>query len=89
MIKIYEYGSVKNEEIFSRVDVMTGGEDVVADIIYNVSKNGDKALVEYEERFDKAKLSSLLVSETEIDEAFSLVDKRLIEVCRCGCHAKR
>ena len=33
MIKIYEYGSVKNEEIFSRVDVKTGVEDVVADII--------------------------------------------------------
>ncbi len=82
MIKIYEYGSVKNEEIFSRVDVKTGVEDVVADIIYNVRKNGDKALFEYEERFDKAKLSSLLVSETEIDEAFSLVDKRLIEVIK-------
>lgn len=82
MIKIYEYGTVKNEEIFKRVDVKTGVEDVVADIIYNVRKNGDKALFEYEEKFDGAKMSSLLVSEDEISEAFSLVDKNLIEVIK-------
>lgn len=82
MIKIYEYGTVKNEEIFKRVDVKTGVEDVVADIIYNVRKNGDKALFEYEEKFDRAKMSSLLVSEDEISEAFSLVDKNLIEVIK-------
>lgn len=82
MIKIYEYGTVKSEEIFKRVDVKTGVEDVVADIIYNVRKNGDKALFEYEEKFDRAKMSSLLVSEDEISEAFSLVDKNLIEVIK-------
>lgn len=82
MIKIFEYGSVSNEDIFQRVDVKTGVEDVVADIIYNVRKNGDRALFEYEEKFDKAKMSSLLVSETEIEEAFSIVDKKLIEVIK-------
>ena len=69
MIKIYKYGEVSNDEIFARPDMATGVEDIVADIIYNVRKNGDKALYEYCEKFDKAKLDTLEVSAEEIDEA--------------------
>lgn len=73
MIKIYQYGDVSNDEIFSRVDVKTGVEDVVADIIYNVRKNGDAALFEYNKKFDKADLDTLEVSEAEIEEAFEII----------------
>ena len=64
MIKIYKYGEVSNDEIFARENIDAGVEDVVADIIYNVRKNGDKALYEYAEKFDKVKLSSLVLSNT-------------------------
>ena len=47
MIKIYKYGEVPNSEIFARPDMKTGVEDIVADIIYNVRKNGDAALLDY------------------------------------------
>lgn len=82
MIKIYKYGEVKNEEIFARDNIASGVEDIVSGIIENVKKNGDSALFEYCERFDKAKLSSLEVTEEEIDEAFSAVDKEFIEIIK-------
>ena len=82
MIKIYKYGEVSNSEIFARENIDTGVEDIVTDIIYNVRKNGDKALFEYAEKFDKVKLSSLEVTKEEIDEAFNLVDKDFIEIVK-------
>ena len=82
MIKIMKYGEVKNSEIFARVSPTVNVEEIVADIIYNVRKNGDKALFEYTEKFDKAKLSTLQVSDQEIDEAMSLVDDKFIEILK-------
>lgn len=80
MISILKYGEVSNDEIFARGTAVTDVSDIVADIIYNVRKNGDKALFEYCEKFDKADLSSLEVSEAEIEEAFNTVEPRFIEI---------
>ena len=44
---------------------------VVAEIIADVAKNGDSALIAYAERFDRAKLTSLEVEEGELDEALA------------------
>ena len=82
MIKILKYGEVENSEIFARSESKTNVEDIVSDIIANVRKSGDKALFEYCEKFDKAKLTSLLVSREEIDEALSLVEPRFLEVLK-------
>ena len=82
MIKIYKYGEVSAEEIFARENPTANVSDVVADIIANVSKRGDAALFEYSERFDKVALTSLEVTESEIEEAFSLVDKEFISILR-------
>ena len=82
MIKILKYNEVDNNEIFSRVENSINVESIVTDIINNVRTNGDKALYEYCEKFDKAQLSSLLVSEEEIDEAFSLVEPQFIEILK-------
>lgn len=59
-------------------------ELIVKDIIKNVHDNGDAALFEYTRRFDKADIhaETVLVSEEEIEEAYSLVDEELIEVIR-------
>ncbi len=80
MIKIYKYGEVSNKEIFERDDISSNVEDIVSGIIENVKKNGDKALFEYSEKFDKAKLDSFEVSETEINEAFEAVPKEFAEI---------
>ena len=80
MIKILKYGEVENKDIFSRVVPEVNVEDIVADIIKNVRENGDKSLFEYCEKFDGARLSSLLVTNEEIDEAFSSVEPEFIAV---------
>ena len=80
MIKIYKYGEVSYDEIFARDNIDAGVEDVVFDIIANVRKNKDKALFEYCERFDKASLTSLEVTEAEIDEAYASVDAEFISI---------
>ncbi len=80
MIKIMKYGEISKEEIFARGKTSFDVGDIVTDIINNVKVNGDKALFEYCEKFDKAVLSSLEVSEAEIEEAFSLVEPRFIEI---------
>lgn len=80
MIKIMKYGEISKEEIFARGKTSFDVADIVTDIINDVKRDGDKALLAYCEKFDKAKLSSLEVSEAEIDEAFSLVEPRFIEI---------
>ena len=82
MIKILEYGQVKNEEVFARVEPAVNVEDIVSEIIKDVRENGDSALYKYCEKFDKAKLSSLLVSEEEIEEAFNEVEPEFIEILK-------
>ena len=82
MIKIYNYGEVSNSEIFARENISANVQDIVSDIISNVRKNGDKALFEYCLKFDKAELSSLEVSNEEIEEAFTLVEPKFIEILK-------
>lgn len=82
MIKIMQYGLVSAEEIFARTEPTFDVSDIVTDIIENVKANGDKALLEYCEKFDKAKLDSLEVTEAEIEEAFSLVEPRFIAILK-------
>ena len=80
MIKILKFSDVKPEEVFARVEPAVNVEAVVADIIANVRQNGDKALFEYCEKFDKAKLDSLLVTPEEIEAARAAVEPRFLEV---------
>lgn len=73
MIKIYKYGEVEASELFSRADVKTGVEEVVADIIAKVRAEGDSALLAYNAKFDHNTDPCLEVTEAEIEEAFSIV----------------
>ena len=82
MIKILKCGEVSNDEIFARVVPTVDVAGIVTDIIDNVRARGDAALYEYCEKFDKAKLDSLLVSPEEIEEALSLVEPRFIEILK-------
>ena len=82
MIRIYKYGEVSNDEIFARVEAKIDVAGIVTEIIDNVRGNGDAALFEYCEKFDKVKLDSLEVSAEEIDEAFASVDPELIRVMK-------
>lgn len=60
----------ENQEIRSRV----------LDIIDTVKAQGDTALINYTKKFDGCKLTSLKVTEAEIDEAFALVGPEMIAI---------
>ena len=80
MIKIMKFGEIPNSEIFARTESGINVEAIVSDIIENVKQRGDAALFEYCEKFDKAKLETLQVSEAEIEEAFNAVEPRFIDI---------
>ena len=80
MIRIMKYGEVSPNEIFARVEPAVNVEGIVTEIITNVRKNGDKALFEYCEKFDKAQLTALQVSKEEIDKAVASVDPDFIRI---------
>ncbi len=80
MIKIYKYGEVSAEEIFARENLSANVEDIVAGILAEVKAAGDKALLDYTEKFDKVRLSALEVSEAEIDEAFRQVGDEFLTI---------
>ncbi len=82
MIRIFKYDEVSKDAIFARTEPTANVADTVTEIIRNVRQNGDKALLEYTKKFDKAELTSLQVSEAEFDEAFATVEPRFLEVLR-------
>lgn len=84
MIKIYKYEDVDKNELFIRNSIPQNVEGIVSGIIANVIKNGDKALFEYSEKFDRCSLSDLEVTKEEIDEAFSSVEPEFIEVLKAA-----
>ena len=86
MIKILKYGEVKNEDIFARSMPKMNVEGIVTEIIDNVKKNKDKALFDYCKKFDKANLSSLVVSEEEINEAVSSVEPEFLEILQAAAN---
>jgi len=51
--------------------------ETVAGVLKEIKQRGDEAVKDFEERFDKVKLTSLIVSENEIQEAETLVSKEL------------
>ena len=80
MIKIFDIKDTDISSIIKRDNEFDRSvENIVEDIIKNVRANGDSALLEYCEKFDKAKLSSLEVSAEEIDEAYNSADPEFIK----------
>ena len=80
MIRIYQYGQVADEDIFARAVPTMNVEAIVAQIIADVKANGDEALLRYCQKFDRATLTNLQVSQQEIDEAVASVDSELITI---------
>ena len=59
-------------------------EGQVNEIVSNVKEKRDQAVFEYTKKFDGVDIDadSILVTEAEIEEAYTLVDEKLIEVIR-------
>ncbi len=82
MISIMKYSDISKEEIFARQEDKFDVSGIVSEIIENVRENGDKALIEYALKFDKAELTSLEVTEEEINEAFEAVEPEFLDILR-------
>ena len=82
MIKIINYKDIDPSEILDRKENVFNVADTVTEIIKTVRAEGDAALLEYSKKFDKVELSSLEVTEAEIDNAFSLVEPEFVEILK-------
>ncbi|MBR3438926.1 MAG: histidinol dehydrogenase, partial [Clostridia bacterium] len=81
MIKIIDINNASEKDILTRdIKLESGVEGTVAEIIENVKANGDRALLDYCERFDGARPTSLVVTEEEMTEAIRTVEPALLEV---------
>ena len=84
MIKTMKYTNMvdlKNElsrSQFSHDDVNT----IVKNILDDVKLRVDQALYDYNKKFDNVSLSSLQVTEKEIEDAFNRLDNELLDVIR-------
>lgn len=88
-MRIVEYTQSEGENILQQLMERSpnnygGVEETVQGVLDDVRENGDAALFAYTEKFDGAVLdaSNIRVTKEEIEEAYSLVDERLVEVIR-------
>ena len=79
-MKIYEYPSVDQwGDIVVRPHIDTAKlNDVVKSVLDDIKANGDEAVKRYEQKFDGVALSSLAVTQLEIDEACASIDPELM-----------
>ena len=82
MIQILNYGQVDREKIFARVVPEVDVEAIVSQIIADVRKGKDQAVIEYCRRFDRVDLRTLEVTKEEIQEAKMLVSPEFLEILK-------
>ena len=82
MIRICRYGEVPNEELFARRDPGFRVEERVREIIGEVVRRGDAALLELTERYDGVRPDPIEVTPREFDEALSAVEPAFLDVLR-------
>ncbi len=89
MIKTIDLRRGKDTELFDKlVDRDRVGRkdvtEVVGEILENVRKGGDKAVLKYTQKFDGVDLepSSMKVSDKEIEEAYDIVDPKLLDMIK-------
>ena len=83
MMKIMQVDQF-DAQAFKTPPIQTGNEveAAVDAIIAAVRQRGDAALIDYAARFDRAEISSVLVSQEEIEEAFAACDESFLETLR-------
>ena len=80
MIQILNYGQVDREKIFARVTPEVDVEAIVSQIIRDVRKGKDQAVIEYCRRFDRVDLRCLEVTREEIETAKNQVTPEFLAI---------
>ena len=83
-MKIYKYPSREEwKKLTERPHLdVSQLNSTVADVLKNIRENGDKAVKEYEEKFDHASLETLAVTAEEIENALKEVPAELLDSLR-------
>lgn len=85
-MKILRYDKNTSSEITSELRILEPGDAttaaVVLEIIARVRRDGDKALLELGRKFDSPGLNSIRVAESEFEQAYKLVDAKLLGAIR-------
>ncbi|HEB7537487.1 TPA: histidinol dehydrogenase [Campylobacter coli] len=81
IINFNELDEKQKQEVLKRPAIAAKDEisQIVSSIIKEVREKGDEALIEQASKFDKAQISSIKVSEEELENASSRLDKDLKE----------
>lgn len=74
ILSLKEYTSEQERKVFSPEETV---DSIVLEIISNVQKNGDKALLSYTKQFDQVNLTNIQVQPQEMIDALKEVDQDL------------
>lgn len=78
-MKILNYKEIDKSTLFLRRLEDSGVEDIVREIIADVAQNGDRALIAYAKKFDRAALTELEVTEAEMNDALLSISPELLD----------
>ena len=82
MIKIIKDNLNNRQQIFNVVEEKLDLSESVAKILDDVKNQGDLALSNYTEKFDKVSLKNFKVTKQEIEEAVSQIDQEFLDVLK-------
>ena len=78
-MKILDYNEIDKSTLFLRRLEDSGVEEIVRSILADVAQNGDSALLAYAKKFDRAELTTLEVSQAELDDALLSIPNELLD----------
>ncbi len=78
-MKIQTLSEIDQSTLFLRRLEDSGVEEIVREIIANVAKNGDEALLQYAKKFDRADLTALEVTQEEMEDALLSLPNELLD----------
>ena len=78
-MKILDYNEIDKSTLFLRRLEDSGVEEIVRGILADVAQNGDFALYAYAKKFDRAELTTLEVSQAELDDALLSIPNELLD----------
>ena len=79
MMKIMKYSGQRADELLNRAEeTKKDVTAIVSEILETIRKGGDKAVLDYCEKFDGVRPETLLVTEDEVEAAYNAVEPELI-----------
>ena len=79
MMKILKYSGQRADELLNRAEeTKKDVTAIVSEILETIRKGGDKAVLDYCEKFDGVRPETLLVTDAEVEAAYKAVEPELI-----------